>query len=186
MAEGGTLPWKIQKIVQPEGGVVETCGYADLSKPLPKPPKGQTWVQNESSREWSLVPCVSTIVDGDDTASKPNKTTDGIQYHRVLPTDTFQGICLRYKLKPTELRRANRMMGTNLKLGPERLIIPPNAANTPMTVPVTKKDKVAALLDKLPMSLKSKLSASEVRAYLELADWDVNLAVENVTEDFGS
>ena len=188
MAEGAVLPWKIQKVVQPEGGILATCRYADLSKPLPDPPKGRKWVQNESSREWSLVPCActSTTVDGDNAASTPSEATDGVRHHQALHTDTFQGICLHYKLTPTELRRANRMLGTNLKLGPERLVIPTNATNAAPAIPGTKEEKVVALLKTLPQSVKSKLSASEVRAYLELADWDVNLAVDNVNEDFGS
>jgi hypothetical protein len=52
-------------------------------------------------------------------------------YREVLPTDTFQGVCLRYRVTPTELRRANKMltmMGSSdfLKLAPEVLVIPPN------------------------------------------------------------
>ena len=106
LTEGAVLPWKIQKVVQPEGGLLATCRYADLSKLLPDPSKGGKWVQNESSREWSLVPCActSTTVDGDNAASTPSEATDGVRHHQVLPTDTFQGICLRYKLTLTELR----------------------------------------------------------------------------------
>ena len=77
------------------------------------------------------------------------------------------------------------MLGTNLKLGPERLVIATNATNSTPAIPGTKEEKVVALLKTLPQSVKSKLSASEVRAYLELADWDVNLAIDNVNEDFG-
>lgn len=182
------LPWKIQKIVQPENGILETCHYADLSRPLPDPPKGQTWAQNETTREWTLVPLISATADGDDNTRDPNSSAiaDRVQYHRVLPTDTFQGLCLRYKVTPAELRRANRMMGTNLQLGPEKLIIPANGANAPAAVPGTPKEKVAALLSRVPMSVRSGLSAAEVRAYLEIADWDVDRAVKNVNEDFGS
>ena len=34
-----------------------------------------------------------------------NTTTNGVLYHEVSETDTFQGICLRYKVTPTELRQ---------------------------------------------------------------------------------
>ena len=57
---------------------------------------------------------------------------DGVMYHKVQETDTFQGLCLKYKVTPVELRRANKMMGTNLKLAPEKLVIPLNKDNARM------------------------------------------------------
>eukprot|EP00579_Thalassiosira_antarctica_P013763 CAMPEP_0201946100 /NCGR_PEP_ID=MMETSP0903-20130614/54246_1 /ASSEMBLY_ACC=CAM_ASM_000552 /TAXON_ID=420261 /ORGANISM="Thalassiosira antarctica, Strain CCMP982" /LENGTH=279 /DNA_ID=CAMNT_0048489193 /DNA_START=639 /DNA_END=1478 /DNA_ORIENTATION=- len=225
-------PWKLQKIQQPKNGRTGTCRYADLSKPLPKPPKDQTWVQDESSREWKLIPVATvtanddvavavarppntnadgTVVAGDDdvcaaavvavavepaTAIHQNKTTTaatGIQYHQVLPTDTFQGICLRYKVTPTELRRANKItMGTNLKLAPAKLVIPTSDKNQLYAPagPLTKEQKIASLLSKVSrigcFQNSLALSYSEARAYLELADWDVDCAVGDVNEYFGS
>jgi hypothetical protein len=44
--------------------------------------------------------------------------------HTVLPSDTFSGICLRYKVKPVTLRRVNQFSGTNLALAPSKLLIP--------------------------------------------------------------
>ena len=187
MSEGGIYPWKIQKIQHPKNGKTGSCRYSDLKRPLPEPPKGQTWFQDERSREWKLVPVASGVagdvvadissivnssaglerapflvtaaaivealpvatiepLDVDEnnsssisttqvctavpvtltqisampaSASSTNEvTTNGILYHEVLPTDTFQGICLKYKITPTELRRANKMMGSNLSLAP--------------------------------------------------------------------
>ena len=169
MSEGGMLAWKHQRIRQPKNGRLSHSNYTDISKPLPDPPKGMIWVQEET-REWKLMSvttATSSNVDdevalaqpttqgednnadgecvGDDNnnvvtaipvaeveASLNNNTPtiidNGIQYHEVLPTYTFQGICLRYKLSPTELRQANRMLSNNLKLAPSypKLLIQSN------------------------------------------------------------
>ena len=45
--------------------------------------------------------------------------------------------------------------------------------------------ELAALIQKAAGMTKNRLSHSEARAYLDLADWDVDCAVENVREDFG-
>lgn len=45
-------------------------------------------------------------------------------YHLVQPSDTLQGICLRYGITPTELRQSNMFSGSNLALAPSRLRIP--------------------------------------------------------------
>ncbi|KAK1746408.1 hypothetical protein QTG54_003015 [Skeletonema marinoi] len=114
----------------------------------------------------------------------PTTTRSGVLYHEVTETDTFQGICLRYKVTPVELRRANRMMGTNLKLAPSKLVIPSNESNQKRNVLLepTKEEKIASLVKEV--SRVTKLSYSEARAYLELADWDLGCAIGNVKEGF--
>eukprot|EP00578_Thalassiosira_sp_NH16_P003507 CAMPEP_0181131450 /NCGR_PEP_ID=MMETSP1071-20121207/30431_1 /TAXON_ID=35127 /ORGANISM="Thalassiosira sp., Strain NH16" /LENGTH=265 /DNA_ID=CAMNT_0023217643 /DNA_START=90 /DNA_END=887 /DNA_ORIENTATION=- len=220
MAEGGMFPWKLQTIKQPKNGISGECRFVDLSKPLPDPPTGQTWMQDEGSREWRLVPVataaaetdvvvlaagtVGNVASGDagvcaavpvavQTATPivPNDgiaTDGGIRYHEVLPTDTFQGICLRYRVTPTELRRANRMTtGTSLRLAPEKLVIPANNRNINLNAQgnLNREEKIAALLTRVSREARNKLSYAEARAYLEIADWDVSQAVEDVDEDFG-
>ena len=81
-----------------------------------------------------MCDAVVVAVEPVTTHTNPNKTTAGIQYHEVLSTNTFQGIYLRYKVTPTELRRANKMLGSNLKLAPEKLIIPTNDKNWQLKV----------------------------------------------------
>ncbi|KAL7426789.1 hypothetical protein ACHAXH_000739 [Discostella pseudostelligera] len=152
---------------------------------------------------------IDNIIRNTTTTSSNNNSSlqiiNGIQYHTVQPTDTFQGLCLRYKLTPMELRRANNMvlMDSNLTLH-TRLIIPmstmkPSSSNSTNTVKKgdggvdqEKEDKITALLSKASSSRSrsngithNKLSYSEARAYLEIEDWDVNRAMESVGEDFG-
>mmetsp|Transcript_571 Transcript_571/g.933 ORF Transcript_571/g.933 Transcript_571/m.933 type:complete len:217 (+) Transcript_571:84-734(+) len=110
-------------------------------------------------------------------------TRSGVLYHEVTETDTFQGICLRYKVTPVELRRANKMLGTNLKLAPSKLIIPSNESNLKRNVlEPTKEEKIASLVKEV--SRVTKLSYSEARAYLELADWDLGCAIGTVKDGF--
>ncbi|KAL7517642.1 hypothetical protein ACHAWX_002551 [Stephanocyclus meneghinianus] len=130
----------------------------------------------------------------------------GVMYHEVQPSDTFQGICLRYKITPTELRRANKMMGTNLRLAPERLVIPLNDKNSSLRNDdgkrgSTKEEQIAKLVWEVSnrlrrqsdnditkqqqIRLSSPLEYPEARAYLDLNDWDLEKAVENAMEDLG-
>ena len=223
--EGGLYPWQRQQIKQPRNGLPGTCRYADLAKPLPPPPVGQTWAQDASSREWRLVPLAAAAVaenDGgadaavaevvraggeDDDAApacaaavavpaapaipvSPDRALAGARRHAVLPTDTFEGICLRYRVTPTELRRANRMLGNNLQLAPATLAIPAahdgNATSLAARGAERKKEeKVAALLSGVSRGARHDLTCSEARAYLELADWDVDRAVADANEDYG-
>ena len=80
------------------------------------------------------------------------------------------------------------MMGSDLKLAPEILVIPSNEKNQQLDDArrcSTKEEKIATLVFKVSRITKDKLSYSEALAYLEMADGDVNGAIENVYEDFG-
>mmetsp|Transcript_17917 Transcript_17917/g.25389 ORF Transcript_17917/g.25389 Transcript_17917/m.25389 type:complete len:229 (-) Transcript_17917:114-800(-) len=116
--------------------------------------------------------------------NKNTSTSRGVLYHEVTETDTFQGLCLRYKVTPVELRRANKMMGTNLKLAPSKLVIPANDSNQKLknVLEPTKEEKIVSLVK--AVSRVAKLSYTEARAYLELADWDLGCAIGNVKDGF--
>ena len=144
--EGGLLAWKRQTVTQ--NG--PPCDYSTLRYGLPAPPKGKKWRKNEETREWSLVnddemeskkdPNKNSN-DGSEKEHTSNylrkefqmrlaqvKDKDHKHYeyfeHLVLPKDTFQGICITYKISATLLRQVNMFSGTNLKLAPTKLIIP--------------------------------------------------------------
>jgi len=194
MAEGGVYPWKLQKI-----RAAPTLNYNNIRKPL-KAPKGKRWEYDSSTKEWSLqdVPLSMdndlVIVDG--VVVNVDGAAEGVQKekyieHLVQPSDTFEGLCLRYKITPTELRRANGFSGSNLHLAPNPLKIPMEGIimessaeavpvdtdeNFPMAL--TTDQVIRVLLKEFP-----KLSASEAKAYLELNDWDLVGATENARED---
>lgn len=144
----------------------------------------------------AVVVATPVVVDVEATTSEG--LGGGVRYHDVLPTDTFQGICLRYKVTPTELRRANKMISmassTSLKLAPNKLIIPANDRNQELFLGgggitakcPTREEKIATLIYKVSrITQQDKLTYSEAVAYLELADGDVTLAIENVYTDLG-
>ena len=172
--------------------------YAGLSKPLPNPPKGQEWARDASTREWKLVPTTTAAPQGGDAPPPPPPPptppsaaagSPPRRHHEVLPTDTFRGICLRYGVSSISLRRANNMLGDDLKLAPDVLVIPPpqssdETKNRRPTKPPTNEEKIASLVFKAKLHSKVELACSEARAYLERAGWDVNDAIENVKEDF--
>lgn len=139
MAEGGLLSWKRQKIIQ-YGPVAD---YSMLRYALPPPPEGKIWYKNEVTKEWRLIDDnqfkkeSSMQATGKERDYKENdfeaklsslKAVDTGEHdffeHVILPSDTFQGICLTYRISATRLRQVNMFSGTNLKLAPEKLIIP--------------------------------------------------------------
>jgi LysM repeat protein len=175
---GGGLYWKKQTIDAHRG---PTTSYKGLSGALPPPPKNLLWVHDEKTREWRLEPTEQEVIV-EAVAVDGNAPSDFLE-HKIQPTDTFQGICLRYKITPTELRRANFFSGSSLILAPNPLRIP-NSGNVAVTeaVPVnrpTRDAQIQAVMRKCP-----DLARSEAKCFLELHDWDLNLAVADAREDY--
>lgn len=138
---------------------------------------------------------IHTVYNDDDEDTFQN----GIHYHQVKSTDTLQGLILKYNITTLELRRANKFMG-NVSLSclvGEKLVIPPPRNGQPrigLTArgAMTNEEKIASLLNQCCKARSSQelkqqepLGSSEARAYLELNDWDLSRALENVKEDFG-
>lgn len=139
-----------------------------------------------ANSDGDIVTAVPIAVQSATPLQNKNTSTSirsGVLYHEVTETDTFQGLCLRYKVTPVELRRANKMMGTNLKLAPSKLVIPANEWNQKRNVlEPTKEEKIVSLVK--AVSRVAKLSYTEARAYLELADWDLGCAIGTVKDGF--
>lgn len=198
MSEGGLFAWKLQTIRQ-RG---PAASYSNMS--LPQPPEGQHWVQDLDTREWHLTQ-ITTLAPGDDLqeaeivvvgddkvtvqqATVEEEPQPGFVEHKVLPTDTFQGICLKYRITPTELRQSNGgFSGTNLNLVPNPLRIPVNQKyiESKYHQKVNENQSASSPANKL-RQLQSKcpsLHKSEAKCYLELNDWSVDKALENARED---
>jgi hypothetical protein len=105
--------------------------------------------------------------------------------HVVTESDTFQGICLRYQISATQLRQANCFSGTNLKLAPKILNIP----HVVMARPMSREDKIVMVLRGPttgvggPPQNANKLSRKEAIAYLEMSDWNVEAALDEMRAD---
>jgi len=112
-----------------------------------------------------------------------------LQYHDVQPTDTLNFICLKYRVKAYELRKANNFRGTNLKDAPERLVIPKNAKkNKDQDKPtiMSNNERVNEVLAHAPTDKRTKkpvISFECAIGYLEKNDWDVLQAVRNMNVD---
>eukprot|EP00536_Pseudo-nitzschia_multiseries_P011170 jgi/Psemu1/326349/estExt_fgenesh1_pg.C_3660009 len=181
MTEGGILPWKVQKL-----NLVPTLSYDSIHKPL-KPPKGRRWIYDPQTKEWSLEPAeeptstsptavaVNAVVVDTDVISPTYE-------HHITPSDTFQGICLRYKITPLKLRAANGgFTGDGLRLCPNPLRIPrpePTATVIEGSPALTQDEVINVLLREC-----KGIARTEARAYLMLNDWDLNEALENARED---
>mmetsp|Transcript_23006 Transcript_23006/g.66019 ORF Transcript_23006/g.66019 Transcript_23006/m.66019 type:complete len:181 (+) Transcript_23006:58-600(+) len=178
MVEGGLFAWKLQKVNQrgPAGD------YRKMQ--LPDPPKDHHWIQDLDTHEWHLAKITTREEEEDVEVKEMEIPASGFVLHEISPEDTFQGICLRYRITPTDLRRANGgFSGTNLHLVPN-----------PLRIPVNQKYlKSRQKLDKGPTTPAEKIQAlqrscrnlhkTEAKCYLELNDWDVEKALENAKED---
>ena len=180
MADGGMFPWKVQKL-----NLAPTLSYDRIQRPL-KAPKGRQWMFDSKSRTWSLIDAKyqppSIIVDAKEALQDSNGRY--LTPHHIGPEDTFQGICLKYKVKPHELRQANGgFSGTNLNLVPNPLMVPcknvmESKAVAHETRPLTQSEVVGLLLKEC-----KTMARSEARAYLMLSEWDLAEALENARED---
>jgi LysM repeat protein len=127
----------------------------------------------------------SSTLDSQDNALGPSgKGVLGVDYleHIVLPTDTLQGICIAYKVSATHLRRANHFSGP-LHSAPKKLLIPLSkqalrAGFIRVQDTDTKEYKLHSFLAEFP-----NIHATEAKAYLELANWDLNDALHSAKED---
>ena len=142
----------------------------------------------------SRCPCAIAMMEKEDE--------HGPVYHEVLASDTFQGICLRYRVSALRLRRANKLFNTN-SLTRKRLLIPPNETGTVEGRNSMKADAASVEVTDLPprrrrclireekitqlttrMSSLIELSYDEARSYLSMSDGDVDRAASHARSDF--
>lgn len=183
------VDWKLVPVVE---AVPAAASDSEVEMVAASPEK----VNETSNTSEGVAQPVATAVPVTVTACRDtpaDEIIDGIMYHQVQETDTFQGLCLKYKVTPVELRRANKMMGTNLKLAPEKMVIPLNKENARLRDEqrgMTNEEMIAKLVCYVRNHCKSDsntqnqgLSYSEARAYLEMNDWDLKKAGEEAIAD---
>lgn len=151
----------------------------------PDPPNNELiWVQDHYSRyEWTL----QKRNPDDDSSQSPNiveRNEDEVHHiieHIVLPSDTFPGICLSYRISATKLRQTNRFSGTNLALAPRKLFIPISRRNRAWIKRQNhdcNEFKIYCLLAEVPL-----LSKRDAKAYLFMTDFDLCKAIGEATSD---
>lgn len=122
---------------------------------------------------------------------------DGYISHRVCSTDTFQGLCLKYKVAPTTLRQLNRFSGSNLSSAPTTLIIP-KGTFTKGTLSPSKsagqdpeEQNIHRFLHALkifliglgPTGRKTTVGRKEAIAYLHMHDGNLEDAIQEAKDD---
>jgi len=195
MSEGGIYPWKRQNL-----NVAKAADYSNLQNPLPNPPPGSAWYRDPSTREWKVISLENVDVGTPATEADIDKVesllpgdSDYVSHH-VQPTDTLQGICLKYHVTPTELRQSNHFSGSNLALAPDSIMIPLKCNPRPIvkkSAQDSKDQKINTFLRIMNSKvggagkMKDKIGRKEAIAYLEINDYNVEESVADAKDDLG-
>lgn len=131
--------------------------------------------------ETTVVVNSDDVVQDEDAPPLPVLGRDYV-VHTVLPSDTFSGLCLRYKIKPVMLRRINQFSGTNLALAPSKLLIPLGKG---VTLDALKLQDTNSSEYKMQLVLAEfpSLTALERKAYLDMNEWDVEKTLQEIRQD---
>jgi LysM repeat protein len=158
--EGGMMPWREQKVVN----LSPDLDY--FSKSLPPPPSGHFW-ERQDNGEWVLfrMPYNESVGINTMEFSKPS-----IFEHTIMPTDTLQGICLRYRVSATVLRRMNMFSGNNIHFK-KSLLIPVQGGCLIEFQQVTTE----VVLQKFRNATQE--NAAECRLYLDEHNWNLEAAL---------
>lgn len=141
----------------------------------------KTAVVNDTTSKNSDSDTVATTGSDEDSPPVPLLGKDYV-VHTVLPSDTFSGICLRYKVKAVTLRRVNQFSGTNLALAPSKLLIPlgngVSLENLKLQDTSSNEYKMQLVLNQFP-----RLAAAERKAYLDMNEWNVEETLKEIRQD---
>lgn len=165
--EGGILPWRTQSICNNCPDLVDAC-----SKSLPPPPSGYFWEKDEENGNWVLSELPKAFeMEGSVVFMKPS-----VVEHIIMPTDTIQGICLRYRVTSTDLRRANLFSGNNIRF------------KTSLLIPINGGSIVNPQVETHDVTLQRFKNITgegieEARMYLEEYEWDLRKAIDGWNDD---
>jgi hypothetical protein len=164
-------------------------------------PVGEPMGQHETIRDGRRVDFQNAHIvqegeKGDDNNNESSKSKEGLKFisHSVLPTDTLQGICLKYSTTPTLLRQYNIFSGSNLASAPSPLIIIDKMGmgltQPQILTPEQEKQKhVQIFLNTFKKKKEDNgmmvFGYKEAVAYLEMSDWNVDDAIQDAREDYG-
>jgi hypothetical protein len=137
----------------------------DYSRPLPPPPAGFKWERN--GRHWQ---CVEIDRNEDQSANEITYTEGTWLEHVVMPEDTIQGICLKYKTSVLELRRNNNFSGSAFR-SRKVLRIRVNAQ-----VPISPQEETDEVKIQRLRNM-TDLGSEECRYYLTESGWNLVAAL---------
>lgn len=165
---------------------------------------------NQEKNGWKHSKIKTNTSSSNNNISDSNSSNSNSLYyeHIVLPSDTLQGLCLKYKTTQTKLRQTNKFSGNNLALAPKKLFIPKqlenlhmqqlqqlpqlslqmtqitlqtpgNTGNTRGQDRTTEEYKIHYI-----MSCFDFINCREVKDYCSRLDWNVELIIETMGKDF--
>lgn len=157
--EGPWKPWRIQRI---ENNSPDLDSYG---KPLPPPPPGFYW-ERLPDRSWEL----KKYVDMKSTPESIIFEAPAVIEHVILPNDTLQGICLRYRTSAVTLRQFNKFSGNAFR-SVQTLRIPVEPG-----IPVNVQSSSEEILIQR-FKNETGESDKEARYYLEGRNWNLEEAL---------
>lgn len=156
------------------------CGLVidyDYSRPLPNPPAGYLWQKNDDDKTWSLFRVDDGGADGTSVDINVESVKDSVIEHVILPNDTLQGICLRYRVSSLELRQWNNFSGSSIK-HMAILKIPVSHGH-----PILRQDDESPEVIVQRFKTRTKEANNEAVFYLGQNDWDLEKALTHWTSD---
>jgi hypothetical protein len=163
--EGPWKPWRLQKI---ENNSPDLDSYG---KPLPSPPLGYYW-ERLPDKSWELKKYLESELSPDQMVFE----APAIVEHVILPTDTLQGLCLRYRVTAVTLRQYNNFSGTAFRS--RKYLRIPVEPGLPVNVQLSSHE---ILIQRFKNETGE--SEKEARYYLEERDWKLNEALTDWTGD---
>mmetsp|Transcript_24714 Transcript_24714/g.25345 ORF Transcript_24714/g.25345 Transcript_24714/m.25345 type:complete len:232 (-) Transcript_24714:91-786(-) len=161
-------PWKVWRHQRIENNSPDLDSYG---KPLPSPPPGYYW-ERLPDKSWELK-----------KYQGPSLTPETIIFeapavieHVILPTDTLQGICLRYRISAVSLRQYNNFSGSAFRS--KRYLRIPVEPGLPVNVQLSSQET-------LIQRFKNETGESEreARYYLEGHNWNLPEALAEWSGD---
>ena len=156
--EGGYFPWKNKTVASYD--VSE-----EIRKPLPPPPFDKAWTTSDDG-DWQLIDRIKENDKNSPIVSKEEKIIE----HIIMSDDTLQGICLRYNVSATHIRRLNMFSGNSIQCKKSLLI--PLSRGSLIVPQSTTKD---LLLQKFRNETGE--SVEEARIYMEDAEYILEDAI---------
>lgn len=156
--EGGYHPWKNQKIVN------LSPDYEYFSKSLPPPPNGHCW-ERQDNGEWILF-----RMPVQESTNSMEFTKPSIFEHTVMTTDTLQGLCLRYRVSATSLRRMNMFSGNNIHF--KKTLLIPVEGGTYIEFQQCTEDVILQRFRN-----ETQEAVAESRLYLDEHNWNLEAAL---------
>lgn len=163
--EGLWKVWRQQKILN------NSPDLDYYGKPLPPPPLGWYWERLEDG-SWELK-------HFDDTVARDNEvvlSSPAVIDHVVMPSDTMQGICLKYRVSAVTLRQYNNFSGNSFRSKKSLRI--PLEPGIPVSIQLPTHDVMVQQFKNITGE-----GHQESQFYLEEHGWDLREAVASFNGD---